>query len=131
MRLPGAQFRAHDDPSRSRSDERSRPLPRYLDELSCEEYSRHCGQVPYRSGSKRFRHEQGWPTAWQGMTKHGVSGRERERLAAENTHLAGLGQNLKLRVRTQRLQKGAHVVSDRRLREVELLTDLLHRLALR
>ena len=49
----------------------------------------------------------------------------------EYPHLPGLGQNLKLRVGSQRLKQRADVVPDRGLREVEITSDLLGILALR
>src|SRR5215204_4742351 len=55
-------------------------FPSLRDDRSREESSRHCEQLPYRSGHKRPRHEQGCPCAWQGLIKWDVDRRERERL---------------------------------------------------
>src|SRR3712207_8328695 len=53
-----------------------------------------------------------------------------ESLFGQEAQLARLGQGLELRVGSQGLQQRADVVPDRRLREVEISTDLLGRLAL-
>src|SRR5215208_728449 len=46
------------------------------DDRSREESSRHCEQLPYRTGHKRPRHEHGCPCACQGLIKWDVDRRE-------------------------------------------------------